>query len=198
MMARGKEMVWRIFQLMVSLATMLMALLVSVLHPLKQLVYVHHPNTPPPSLPAPHNFPDCFSDDEVDCTVSSDGSSLAAPLHSSSSSDPSDHQFNTPHSNYFSPSSPTSLSIFSQSPLKHTMTSVGSRSKGRFSARTPGGRVSRLFCEGGRVDIEKDSPVLTPRMKKVQGKDDYDSDAELVTMKPQSLAATFDYFSDND
>merc|ERR1719186_1718981 len=186
-MARGKEMVWRVFQLMVPLAAMLMALLMSILHPLKQLVYLHPPNTPPPSIPAPQNFPDCFSDDEVDCTVSSDGSSLAAPLHSSSSSsDQSAHQSNSPHSNYFSPSSPTSLSIFSQSPLKHTMTSAGSRSKGRFSARTPGGRVSRLFCEGGRVDIEKDSPVLTPRVKKVQGKDDYDSDAELVTMKPQS------------
>merc|ERR1719508_574885 len=147
MMARGKEMVWRIFQLVVPLATMLLALLLSILHPLKQLVYVHHPTTPPPSLPAPQNFPDCFSDDEVDCTVSSDGSSLAAPLHSSSS-DQSAHQSNTPHSNYFSPSSPTSLSIFSHSPLKHSMT-AGARSKGRFLARTPGGRVSRLFCEGG-------------------------------------------------
>ena len=28
--------------------------------------------------------------------------------------------------------------------------------------------------------------------------EDDDSDVELVTMKPQSLAATFDYFSDED
>merc|ERR1719186_1239082 len=134
-MASGKEMVWRVFQLMVPLATMLMGLLMAILQPLKHLVYLHSPNTPPPSLPAPQNFPDCFSDDEVDCTVSSDGSSLAAPLHSSSS-DQSAHHTNSPHSNYFSPSSPTYLSIFSHSPQKLPMTSAGARSKGRFLTRT--------------------------------------------------------------
>jgi len=203
-LARGKRMVWRVVQLLVPLATMLMAVVMSILDPLKQLVFLP-PSTPPPSLPAPQNFPDCFSDDEADCTVSSGGSSLAAPLNSSSSSNQSNPFSTTLHSNYFSPASPTSLSI-SNSPPRCPMTSPGSR-KARFLSRTPGSRVSpekRLFYDWGEVGSGKrgqDSPVLSPRMNNVQVKDDDDdSDQDLVTMnmKPQSLAATFDYFSDND
>jgi len=207
--ARGKEMIWRVVQMFIPLATFLYALLISIINPLKHLLSSTRPPStpPPPSLAtAPLYNPDCFSDDDVDCTVSSAGSSLAAPLHSSNSSDSSLLQgtSSTPggrsahHTNYFSPDSPLPpSSIPSNSPLKRPMTSPGPR-RGRFFARTPGvSPGKRLFFDtaeaGSRVG--RDSPVLTPSTRNVE---DDDSDVELVAMKPQSLAATFDYFSDED
>ena len=57
----------------------------------------------------------------------------------------------------------------------------------------------RLFSDCGAVGGGVwDSPVLTPSSVNVEQEHDDDSDLELVTMKPQSLAATFDYFSDED
>ena len=202
--ARGKEMIWKIMQIFVPVFTFLMALLMSIVAPLKQLVNPLPPSTPPlPCLPTQHNhLPDWFSDDDGDCTVSSTGSSLAAPLHSSSSDQsPSTPHHTTNHSNYFSPDSPSlPLTRETDSPIKRPLTSPGPRSKSRFLARTSGSSMSpgkRLFsdCPPQQARIA-DSPILTPKTK--DNEDDEDSDVELVTMKPQSLAATFDYFSDED
>eukprot|EP00092_Neocalanus_flemingeri_P036583 GFUD01039832.1.p1 GENE.GFUD01039832.1~~GFUD01039832.1.p1 ORF type:complete len:603 (+),score=176.77 GFUD01039832.1:64-1872(+) len=218
MVSKVREMALRMVLMFVPLVTFVLALLESIVHPLRQLVAPNPPGTPPPpSLPAPQYLPDCFSDDDDDCTVSSGGSSLAAPLQSSTSSDQSHvsqshmspcapHDLtthtSTPHSYYFSPTDPISTS---HSPLKRPLTSPGPRSRGRFLARTPGSKCKvspgkRLFWgDVGDGRGVGDSPVVTPATDSVQGKeDDEDSDVELVTMKPQSLAATFDYFSDDD
>lgn len=207
--ARGKEMIWRVLQMFIPLATILYALFLSIIQPLKQLIHsTPTPSTPPHTLPTPQYIPpDCFSDDDADCTVSSAGSSLAAPLHSSNSSDNSHWQGagSTPggrsaqHTNYFSPESPLSQNSDHReaSPLKRPLTSPGPR-RGRFSARTPGvSPGKRLFFDMGEGGSRagRQSPVLTPSTRNV---DEDDSDVELVTMKPQSLAATFDYFSDED
>jgi len=204
--ARGKEMVWQVVQKFLPLVTVVYALILSVVQPLKQLLLPSPPPTTPPHT-APtqqYSMQDCFSDDDGDCTVSSAGSSLAAPLHSSHSSDNDTRQggSNTPRSNaqhtdYFSPDSPlphSSLNdIREASPLKRPMTSPGPR-RGRFFSRTPGvSPGKRLFFDP--PDGLRQSPELTPSAKPL---DEDDSDVELVTMKPQSLAATFDYFSDED
>ena len=72
------------------------------------------------------------------------------------------------------------------------MTSPGPRRR-RFS---PEGRecsqASELLFD---FTAGRQSPDLTPSNKRVEYDD---SDVELVTMKLQSLAATFDYFSDAD
>jgi len=197
---RGKDTVWNFISRLGPMFTFILALVMSIIQPLKHLVYTPPPRTPPPpAIPATQYLPpDCFSDDEADCTVSSAGSSLAAPLQSSSSSNHSIDQLilsPSANSNYFSPASPSNYS-----PVKRPFTSPGPRSKGRFLARTcdavsPG---KRLFSERKPALDGPCGVARTPRLERVKGEDDDDSDLELLTMKPQSLAATFDYFSDED
>jgi len=178
----------------VPLVAVLYALLLSVVQPFKYLISSPTtPTTPPHTVPTQQYIPpDCISDDDGDCTVSSSGSSLAAPLHSSHSSEGSAQKI-AHHTNYFSPEDSLGPSNRRESsPLKQAMTSPGPR-RGRFFARTPGvSPGKRLFFD---FPAGRQSPELTPSNRRVE---DDDSDVELVTMKPQSLAATFDYFSDED
>jgi len=193
-LAKGKEMVWSTVQMFVPLVAVLYALLLSVVQPFKLLISSPTtPTTPPHTVPTQQYIPpDCISDDDGDCTVSSSGSSLAAPLHSSHSSEGSAQKI-AHHTNYFSPEDSLGPSNRRESsPLKQAMTSPGPR-RGRFFARTPGvSPGKRLFFD---FPAGRQSPELTPSNRRVE---DDDSDVELVTMKPQSLAATFDYFSDED
>jgi len=208
---RGKELMIQIAMAFAPLWTFLSAFLLSIVIPLKQaaLRYSSIPSTPPPYAVAAAKFglSDCFSDDEMDCTASSACSSLAAPLHSSDSSDNSILQELSPansrlKSKYYSPEEFSHMSSFSKdSPLKRPMTSPGPRCRGRFLPRTPGSAgVSpgkKLFFD--TYDVESvsrnDSPELLSGSKLAE---EDDSDVEFVTMKPHSLAATFDFYSDED
>jgi len=198
LLTRGKEMVWSAIQIFIPLVTVLYALLLSTIQPLRSLIFsVPSPTTPPHTVPTQQYLPtDCLSDDDGDCTVNSSGSSLAAPLHSSHSSDNSTHHKASHCTNYFSPEDSNTFSSSTRqrefSPPKHALTSPGPR-RGRFFSRTPGvSPGKRLFFD---FPAGRQSPELTPNTR---GVEDDDSDVELVTMKPQSLAATFDYFSDED
>jgi len=213
MLAKGKEILCRAIRYLLPLISVLYAFILSVYDPVKQFIFysARPPSTPPPVTSDPQTQylpPDCFSDDEADCTVSSASSSLAAPLHSSNSSDHSvimgsaftpGSVSNCP-SGFFSPDSPSQSSIKSDSPIRRPMTSPGPKCRNRFFARTPGSKISpgkKLFFE--TIESEnrtgRNSPELTPSVKPAE---DDDSDVELVTMKPQALAATFDCFSDED
>ena len=172
-------------------------ILVFVLVPLKKFALkYHHPVTPPPnpSIATKICGSDYFSDDELDCSVNS-FSSLAAPLQSSDSSDNSflhglTEEASCDKSSFFNDDS---------SPVKRPMSSPGLRSRGKIMSRTPGAigftPSKRLFFD----EIEKVNTSRGDSLESgVQSVDGEESDVELVTMKPQSLAATFDCFSDED
>ena len=155
-LAKARALLVRCALLLVPVLSFLVALVSSVLQPVRQLLHQLQntvpPSTPPPHLSSSHQslLPamDCFSEDEADVTVSSSGSSLAAPLESSS---PSSRMMSsvsrltsTPHlsSQFYSPapdaSGDTAESV-SSSPMRRPATSPGPlRARGRFMARTPG------------------------------------------------------------
>ena len=202
--ARGRQLAWdrarhtalRLLHLLVPLIALLLNLILAVVQPLKKLLsQVSPPSTPShkltPTIDCPP--PDCFSEDEADCTVSSSGSSLAVPFDSS----PSEHQTtsstcltSTPRSKFFSPA---------DSPRR-------SARRGRFLARTPLLSPSkRLFFdrgeEGGQCAAPSASNICNANTEKREESRDnreVDSDDDLVSMQPKSLALTFDYFSDDD
>ena len=132
----------------------------SILQPIKQVWYhlvkrSSPPRTPPPfmstsSHSVSQSMPDCFSDDEAEVTLSSSGSSLAAPLDSSYSDRMSPSLRHTPHlsSKFYSPvdnSGNGSLidHSFSYSPMRRRpATSPGPiRARERFFPRTPGAEL---------------------------------------------------------
>ena len=238
LISRGQDFLVRLALLFLPLLSLLHSLLSSLARPVKQLLSSlqasSHPATPPPSLStsrlSSHLDSHCFSDDEDhDMTLSSSGSSLAAPLDSSASerlaSIPS-----TPSCPLSIPSTPFSSRIFHSpldsdspgqeslgpSPRKRPATSPGPlRARARVFARTPGlagsslGKQlfsSRRLNRGGeasptpRPRRDSDSPDLvdSPANREYDLEDNEDSDDDLVKMKPVSLAATFDCFSDDD
>jgi len=141
--------------------------------------------TPPAEQVEPGRlwFNDAYSDDENDCTVSSAGSDLAAPLQDSTSSS----------------SNPSPTSSTQRSPVRRPATSPSKKSRARFSARTPliltktGFRSpqKRLFLDG--MD---ESP--TSQMKDLPPQEQDEDDEEQVIWAPQNLAKTFDCFSDDE
>ena len=257
MIQRGRDLCLWLLMALVPVLSFFLALASSVLQPLRQLL--HQLQATPPSTPPPHMSStlgslhpmDCFSDDETDNTVSSSGSSLAAPLDMDSSPLMSQSRLtSTPHisAQFFSPDVSRDLvtmdprDSYTCSPMRRPATSPGPlRARARFIARTPGagavmglspGRCiklifnvffitnliagKRLFFGDGTSSNNVKSPLPVPRRNSdspdlVQtpanrGEDDNeandvlhdDSDEDLVMMKPKSLAATFDYFSDDD
>ncbi|XP_023331856.1 membrane-associated tyrosine- and threonine-specific cdc2-inhibitory kinase-like [Eurytemora carolleeae] len=135
----------------------------------------------PPAEPVKHWVTDAYSDDEHDCTLSSAGSDLAAPLQESTSSWSRD---SSPELTNEKPES---------SPLRRPASSPGPRSRLRSVARTPllltrsGFRSphKRLFLDG-----MEQSP--TPG-----GKEEEEEELQL-SLHPQNLASTFNCFSDDD
>jgi len=243
LISRGRDLFLWLLMTLVPVLSFFLALASSILQPLRQLL--HQLQATPPSTPPPHMSStlgslhpmDCFSDDETDNTVSSSGSSLAAPLDMDSS--PSDRMMtslsqsrltSTPHisAQFFSPDVSRDLVMpsmdardsYTASPMRRPATSPGPlRARARFIARTPGATIGlspgkRLFFGDGTSSNSVKSPLPVPRRNSdspdlVQtpatanrGEDDNevndDSDEDLVMMKPKSLAATFDYFSDDD
>jgi len=146
-------------------------------------------------LAGPQTFPlawaaDTFSDDDVgNCTVSSGGSELAAPLQESSSS------------SLGSESSPTSP-LCRPSPVKRPVTSPGPRYRSRHLARTPGVRLDGATSPHKKLMF--DSLVRSPNLDNSihahsSFQDDEEDDDLLIPgIKPQCLANTFDCFSDDD
>ena len=228
LISRGQDFLVRLALLFLPLLSLLHSLLSSLARPVKQLLShlqaSSHPATPPPSLStsrlSSHLDSHCFSDDEDhDMTLSSSGSSLAAPLDSSASerlaSIPS-----TPFSsrNCHSPldsDSPGQESL-GPSPRPRPATSPGPlRARARVFARTPGlagSSLGKQLFSSGRLNRggeasptprprrDSDSPDLvdSPANREYDHEDNEDSDDDLVKMKPVSLAATFDCFSDDD
>merc|ERR1719394_2005981 len=232
--SRGKDLVLRFVALIIPVLTFLCALVTSIAQPLKHMIHqLQPPSTPPPIMSSSsHGAMDCFSDDEADVTVSSSGSSLAAPLLDSSSSDRMSRPSvtSTPHMSslqFYSPAEVSTNNIsavmdsYNYSPMRRPATSPGPmRARARFLARTPGGGGisprKRLFFGSGKVaDNSVKTPVSVSSSRRNsdspdliqtpanRGEDDdnekhEDSDEDLVAMKPKSLAATFDCFSDED
>ena len=132
------------------------------------LQHLHVIASPPPTLLS-HLDSHYFSEDEVqDLTLFSSGSSLAAPLDSST---------------------------FSGSLRARAWPVPVSLGKQLFSS----GRLNG----GGKARRDSDSPDLvdSPANREYDHEDseeNEDSDDDLVKMKPMSLAATFDCFSDDD
>jgi len=232
LIAKGKEMVLKCLEFIIPLLTLLFAMLLSILQPIKQVWSNLVKRSSPPSTPPPfmsnsshsvsQSMPDCFSDDEAEVTLSSSGSSLAAPLDSSYSDRMSPSSRHTPHlsAKFYSPvdnSGNGSLidHSFSYSPMRRRpATSPGPiRARERFFPRTPGAELplspgKRLLF--GNSDMKtpmsisssrrgSNSPDLidTPANRDNNVNFD-DSDEDIVLMKPKSLAATFDCFSDED
>ena len=226
--SRSKDFLLRLALVFVPLLSLLYTILSSLALPVKRLLshlQSSAPSTPPPPLSTSHlSSLDCFSgfsDDDHDMTVDSSGSSLAAPLDSSASerlaSIPSTPS--CPHSipstpflsrNFYSPLgsdySPGQDSL-DLSPRKRPATSPGPlRARARVFARTPaagGFSLGKKLFSAGRLNggakprRDSDSPELvdSPANREY---DNEDSDDDLVNMKPKSLAATFDCFSDED
>lgn len=136
-----------------------------------------------------------FSEDEHDCTVSSEGSELAAPLQESSSSEPwtGSPPSESPKARfrgYFDLHSPGRVS-----PRRNAVTSPGGRARSRFAARTPAGTRSpqkRLFPVDNYLEDSPSSRTAACMMDET-----LDEDLQ-VSLQPQSLVDTFDYFSDDD
>jgi len=227
---RSKDLVVRAALLFLPLLSLLYVFLCSLALPVKQ-VLAHLQSSGPRS--SPHHLPsnlsshmDCFSDDDNDLTVSSSGSSLAAPLDSSASdrmaSIPSTPScpFSVPStpflsSNFYSPAdsdfSP-GLTDLSHSPLKRPATSPGPlRARARVRSRTPatGIPLGKKLFSAGRLNVggkvtsgsrrDSDSPDLQDSpANRDTNQNNEDSEDDLVTMRPMSLAATFDCFSDDD
>ena len=159
-------------------------------------------NPPPSTLHAV----DAFSDDEdPDCTVSSAGSELAAPLQDSSTASSAN------------PSSPAAKPA-GISPIRRPLTSPsGLRLRPRTAPRTPGlarrdlafrSPSKRLFLDGlgGSPTSKetKDKPLhatgldqLGQPLKDVEDGEE-DSGEESLPIAPQNLAKTFDWFSDDE
>jgi hypothetical protein len=152
------------------------------------------PHTAPLDPPASLAWAaDTFSDDDVaNCTVSSGGSELAAPLQESSSS------------SYGSSTSPTSGTspLCRPSPVKRPQTSPGPRHRNRHLARTPGVRPQGTTSPHKKLLF--DSLVRSPNLDNSihahsSFQDDEEDDDLLIPgIKPQCLASTFDCFSDDD
>ena len=154
MIQRGRDICLWFLMALVPILSFLLSLASSILQPLKQLL--HQLQATPPSTPPPHMSSslgslhpmDCFSDDETDNTVSSSGSSLAAPLDMDSSPLMSQSRLtSTPHmsAQFFSPDVSRELvtmdprDSYTCSPLRRPATSPGPlRARARFIARTPG------------------------------------------------------------
>ena len=156
--SRGKDLVLRFISLIIPVLTFLYVLITSIAQPLKHMIQQLQnvpPSTPPPIMSSSHastHAMDCFSDDEADVTVSSSGSSLAAPLDSSSSDRMSRPSVtSTPHlatssMQFYSPAdvstntSAVMMESYNYSPMRRPATSPGPmRARARFLARTPGG-----------------------------------------------------------
>ena len=246
LLSRSQDLLLRLALVFVPLLSLLYSLLSSLALPVKHLLshlQAEAPATPPPRLSTSRlsSHMDCFSDDEEhDLTLSSSGSSLAAPLDSSASerlaSIPS-----TPSCPASVPSLPSSTPFSSrifhspldsdspgqesldQSPRKRPATSPGPlRARARVFARTPAlaglalgkqlfsnGRLNGGGGGGGKPSLtprsrrDSDSPELmdSPANREYDNEEsdgNEDSDDDLINMKPVSLAATFDCFSDED
>ena len=245
-LSHSKDLLLRALAMFLPLFSLLVTVLSVLVMPVnyfKSQLQSSAPRTPPAHLSSHlSSHMDYFSDDENDMTMSSSGSSLAAPLDSSSperlSSFPS-----TPSCQHSIPSTPfLSNNFYSPadsdyspglSPLRRPATSPGPlRARARVLARTPATGVplgecsvsphqendqcfegKKLFSarrlsvgrRGGEVSLTpgsrrgSDSPDLVDSPANRDGQqNNEDSDDELITMKPKSLAATFDCFSDDD
>ena len=233
LLSRSKDFLLRLALVFVPLLSLVYTILSSLALPVKHLLsqpQARGPSPPPPALSTSRlsslNFSG-FSDDEHDMTVSSSGSSLAAPLDSSASDRPGSIPStpSCPHSvpstpflsrNFYSPLesdySPGQSSL-DLSPRKRPATSPGPlRARARVFARTPGAgglSLGKQLFSGGRINGGR-KPSLTPSSRRDSDSpelvdspanreyDNEDSDDDLVNMKPKSLAATFDCFSDED
>ena len=153
MWAKILEMMIKLYQMMLPLLKIILSLITSIGHPIKHFIsqlQATPPSTPPAYLTTSHHSSniDCFSDDDADVTVSSSGSSLAAPLDSSTS-DRCSRLTSTPHisTHFFSPETTNNISVggvaadsWCYSPMRRPATSPGPmRARARFLARTPGG-----------------------------------------------------------
>ena len=245
-LSHSKDLLLRALAMFLPLFSLLVTVLSVLVMPVnyfKSQLQSSASRTPPARLSSHlSSHMDYFSDDENDMTMSSSGSSLAAPLDSSSperlSSFPS-----TPSCQHSIPSTPfLSNNFYSPadsdyspglSPLRRPATSPGPlRARARVLARTPATGVplgecfvnphqendqcfegKKLFSarrlsvgrRGGEVSLTpgsrrgSDSPDLVDSPANRDGQqNNEDSDDELITMKPKSLAATFDCFSDDD
>ena len=245
LLTRSKDLLLSAVVIFLPLFSLLHVVLSTLALPLTHFIsqfQTSAPRTPPAHLSSHlSSNMDCFSDDDNDMTVSSSGSSLAAPLDSSASerlaSFPSTPSClnsipSTPFlsSNFYSPAdSDYSPSLSS---LKRPATSPGPRARARVLSRTPANGVSlgkqsihvfpqllanlftgkKLFSTGrlndrGKMKVNptmgsrrgSHSPdLLDSPANRDSHQDNEDSDDDLITMRPKSLAATFDCFSDDD
>lgn len=200
----------------------------------------HIPTLTPPTDPkkAWVNVNDAYSDDEHDCTVSSAGSELAAPLQDSSTSSSSDHSNSSPGARVRKNLS--AGPVKERSPLRRPFTSPGRKLRSAKSAKllTRTGYRSpqkRLFVDdwdsspsqdmlahstrgdrvsiSGRGDTRLSNSSRENRLSSssrapqppfpvvgnlIQGQEDEMEEEQQLSLQPQSLAATFDCFSDDD
>jgi len=223
----------RLMEQLLAIFHPLILVVTFILHSLESLLswrpfIKQKPTLTPPADPNKvwANAMDAYSDDEEhDCTVSSAGSDLAAPLQDSSTSSSSDH-LASPHSDE-KPRTSSSSDPVKRSPLRRPFTSPGPRrsskatklltrtgyrspqkrlfveewdnspSQEMLSHSTRSGKVSTAGRQTRSSTSEKKSQQLPfPVLGGNLGQEDDMEEEQQMSLQPQSL--TFDYFSDDD